>query len=534
MFTPRRLEAGPPARKPPPGARRAARWALALLAVGALGLEGCQSLRNGGGLFSGMGCNGCGGGLFGRRNASAEFYEPPIITEPAEVVPGEIVTEPADSGAVIVNPAPGASSAPSTSPPADLELDPLPEPGGSGRSNGSKGSNGRVSSGSDNPKVGLNNRATDLADSANSLARNDSASGPGRGEPAPLSVRVLDDLPQPEDSPQPTIARAGGPESDDAEPLPPEAVPALGVAPMRIPGPSDAEPSPTASPPPAQASPIVSTPSIPDDVQAWAAPGIRSFSGVGPQLAAGSFPEKPGWEYLAQKGYRTLLDLRDASQIRPEDLAEVNHWGLRYVMLPTPIDQLNPDSFRRFQEEIDQAGARPLYFCDADGSRAAALWYAYRIQHDKVNPTIARRDAEIVGPLSPESRAKAESLALVPPPPTSETPAAPAPAPAPATSPAPTESNTPPSPVTDTANPADVPATASASDAEPVASTPSPDIPTDPTAWRPYAALFLSILVVPLAYWSSSSLSLGRSARARASLAAPSRKLRSLPAESDA
>jgi protein tyrosine phosphatase (PTP) superfamily phosphohydrolase (DUF442 family) len=274
-------------------------------------------------------------------------------------------------------------------------------------------------------------------------------------------------------------------------------------------------------------------PAPPADAQPWAAPGIRTFSGVGPQLAAGSFPEQPGWEYLAQKGYKTVLDLRDISQVRPDDLAEIHHRGLRHVMLPLPIDQIDPATFKRFQEEIELAGARPLYFCDADGSRAAALWYAHRIVTDKVDHSLARRDAEIVGPLTPEARAKAEALTALPSIPLPAITPSPSPEPAAAASNPPADSpeaaasasNPAPDPA---APPAEVPTASADLTSNPLASTDDPPV-RDPRAWRPYAALFLSILVIPLAYWSSGTLSVSRREKAPASLEARERKLRSLP-----
>ncbi len=63
------------------------------------------------------------------------------------------------------------------------------------------------------------------------------------------------------------------------------------------------------------------------------APGIARFKVVEPQLAGGSLPSPTGWSFLAEKGYKTALDLRERSEVHPGDDAAALHVGLRYVAL---------------------------------------------------------------------------------------------------------------------------------------------------------------------------------------------------------
>jgi hypothetical protein len=79
--------------------------------------------------------------------------------------------------------------------------------------------------------------------------------------------------------------------------------------------------------------------------------------------------------------------------VRPQEVAAIDHRGLRHVALPIAPETIDAARVARFRDEIAQAGARPLYFCDTDGARAGVLWYVHRVGFDKVDPATARREA---------------------------------------------------------------------------------------------------------------------------------------------
>lgn len=506
MRTPRPHGAGPSARKPPPRsfARSHVRWVGLALAACALLLEGCQS---GGGLnpFA-KHCNGCGtggplsklGGLFGRNRAAGGLSEPPIYADGIveEGVAGEIITAPSipSGGTIIQTP---RSSTPSG---GALEIDPLPEP------------SGRLPL--DGKQVG---QAGSTRPAGYQLTLGDPASRPDREPATPLSVRIADALPRPAEEVSTTSGQA------IVTSLPASPV-AASEANRESPVPSSNE-VPSETPPASMPVEVSTTPAIPVEVPSDAAPGLRSFSPVEPQLAGGSFPASPGFEYLAQKGYRTLLDLRDPTQIRPDDIAQSHHWGLRHVLLPASPDSFDAALVARFEQELAPE-ARPVYFCDEDGSRSAALWLAHRVQVDKVDLDLARRDALPLGPLGPPLLERVEALVRPAPP---EPDAQATPASEPPLTQVPAGSAEPVSAVS-------TPATADSTAPSTLAAIEPADaaILSDPTGWRPYAAMFLSVLGVPVAYWGCASLSVSRRSGARASLAAPERRIRSIPAESDA
>ena len=99
-------------------------------------------------------------------------------------------------------------------------------------------------------------------------------------------------------------------------------------------------------------------------------PGLNRFVAVDLKLAGGSAPSSEGLKWLVDKGYRTVLDLRESSEVSPAFIAEVTGLGLRYIALPISIKNIDRAHVERFNFEIAVGEARPLFFFDSDGTRA--------------------------------------------------------------------------------------------------------------------------------------------------------------------
>jgi protein tyrosine phosphatase (PTP) superfamily phosphohydrolase (DUF442 family) len=255
-----------------------------------------------------------------------------------------------------------------------------------------------------------------------------------------------------------------------------------------------------------------------------------------PKLSGGSLPTTVGLDWLVEKGYKTILDLRETSQVQSSFIEEVANRGMRYVALPIGLKKLDAEHVARFNLEISLADARPLYFCDTDGVRSGALWYIRRLTVDGVDAQIADQEAVELGLSDPDFRAAATAYldrlkpaqgsrdSSTPPPPADSlkpadsvkpAPAAEKPAPAAETTPAPATTARPAETITELAQqlPLDSP-----KDLE----------PRDTTVWRSCAAMVVTGLGVPLAYWSRASFPSLRMLK-RASLPAPARKSKALP-----
>src|SRR5262249_22844933 len=107
------------------------------------------------------------------------------------------------------------------------------------------------------------------------------------------------------------------------------------------------------------------------------------FAAVDPKLAGGSLPSTDGLDWLSEKGYKTLVDLREPGDVQSSFLAEVSRRGLRYISLPIGLTNIDRDHVNRFKFEISLEDARPLYFFDTDGNRAGMLWYIHRMTDGK-------------------------------------------------------------------------------------------------------------------------------------------------------
>jgi len=322
-------------------------------------------------------------------------------------------------------------------------------------------------------------------------------------------------------------------------------------APSALPGPVEATANVTAE---------ATTPPLPTEVSV--APGLKRFAVVEPKLAGGSLPSTDGLDWLSEKGYRTLVDLREPGDVQSTFLAEVSRRGLRYISLPVSLTTVDRDHLARFGFEVSLADARPLYFFDADGKRAGMLWYLHRMtdKNESYDPEDASHQAEELGfgegPFKKAAQAYLEGLKKTAPP--AQTPA-PAPANAPEQDPTAPSTTRPAAKAAAAPAPGPVPGASSvlpdqatipekpealvlpdaatlnlarATDANISTAPARPDGSSagDPNAWRPYLALVLAALGLPVAYCGRSIIQFR--GLIRASLPKPRRPLRSLPAAS--
>jgi protein tyrosine phosphatase (PTP) superfamily phosphohydrolase (DUF442 family) len=231
-------------------------------------------------------------------------------------------------------------------------------------------------------------------------------------------------------------------------------------------------------------------------------------------------PTEAGWAFLLEKGYKTVIDLRETSEVQSGDVALAARSGFRYIPLPVTLQTLNATTLAKFQEEITLAGSRPLLFFDDNGARPAVMWYLKQVSIDKIDPADAAREAEEIGPkdtrywLAAASLLEGAKLPGVVPPAASpdSTISIPATAPGP-DAPLPTS-----------------PSTSSAESDYPVAKSENAPV-ADPSAWKPYAALMVAGLGLPVAYVSRNALNFRPFARA--SLPAPARAPKAIPSSSD-
>ena len=272
------------------------------------------------------------------------------------------------------------------------------------------------------------------------------------------------------------------------------------------------------------------------------------------KLAGGSLPSPAGLDWLVEKGYRTLLDLRESSEVSPSFIADVDRDAdcvtSRYRSAPGSIDR---EHVERFGFEVAAGEARPLYFFDSDGTRSGALWYVRRIATDRIDQQVARREAEELG-LSDQKywSAVTKYVSTLPKERTTSTSddthanagspavalASPTEAPRPNTAMA-----TPSEPEMNAARALPIPAPVEQASPflhpvlEPIEPTqgsrPAVDtaLPGNPFAWRSFTVMIVTCVGLPLAYWSRNLAPAnradysGQSAGTRATIVIASRRV---------
>ena len=541
-----------PALRRPPGRQPVV---MLVLALAALSQAGCQS-----GPFGG--CGACGGKV---RNLSERVFRPirNVVRGSGKCCGGDLGVEAApgvqygynSSPSVVAQPSTSVpSGGPTTSGPSTVspgssdngppELLPIPSgdrtpsatpgpaPSGAGSGSGSGSGNDPASPPATTPSQGARSSPGKVNYEAYHPFYRDS---PSRvGPPAAASrPKALDATPEPTTRSAQGASASSSSNGRAEEPNVLDNLPLLNL-PLEVPQPEQSPPQvPSASregrAPAAES--LADLAAKPAAVGAPVAPGIRRFAGLEPKLAGGSLPDSEGLDWLAEKGYRTILDLREEADISPTFISEVTRRGMRYLPLPISARTVDAGHVSRFHFEISLSDARPLYFCDTDGTRAGVMWYVRRITVDKVGELVARRDAEELGLTDTKSpfwlSANAYLASLKPPAAPAQSPApapvdtneqgesGPSPAPAPLVKPGATRPKL--------SRPGG-PSTSGRAD-DSTAPKSARRTPADPISWKTAAAAAAAGLGIPLAY-------IGRSIPinlARASLPAPRRSARSLP-----
>ena len=96
------------------------------------------------------------------------------------------------------------------------------------------------------------------------------------------------------------------------------------------------------------------------------------FQNVTESLAIGNLISTPELSEIAQKGYRTIIDLctpADENQMNPE---EVRKLGFEYISVPVDRQNLTPETLPEFMQAVDGAN-QPIYTRCMSGLRAGVM-----------------------------------------------------------------------------------------------------------------------------------------------------------------
>jgi protein tyrosine phosphatase (PTP) superfamily phosphohydrolase (DUF442 family) len=160
---------------------------------------------------------------------------------------------------------------------------------------------------------------------------------------------------------------------------------------------SNVSPIPTRHEDPLAIGDAAEMPSQASDLPDNSAVGIQRFKILDTHLAGGSFPDQDGIAWLHEKGYRTIIDLRDSREVDQAEIDAIARHGLRHVRIPIQPKAIDPELVSQFETSLQEEASRPIFFCDADGNRSGLLWYLHRTIVDQLAADIASREAEQIG-----------------------------------------------------------------------------------------------------------------------------------------
>lgn len=140
-----------------------------------------------------------------------------------------------------------------------------------------------------------------------------------------------------------------------------------------------------------------------------APPSINNFRVVDDKVWRGAAPGDTGYEELAAKGVKTVVDLRAEEYVRVDE-AKLNSLGIRLVRIPIRDGQTpTPDEVSRFLGAVQNSGGPTFVHCGAGVGRTGTMVAAYRVATGG-SPFTALKNNLSVGPPSLEQIAFAARL----------------------------------------------------------------------------------------------------------------------------
>lgn len=125
--------------------------------------------------------------------------------------------------------------------------------------------------------------------------------------------------------------------------------------------------------------------------------GILFFADVKDKVSSGLKPDPEGLDWLRDNKYKTVLHLRKPGSENSADKEQVEKRGLTYLTMEVSAVTLTKQKFDEFARIVADAGNKPLFIYDKDGSLMSALCYLQFRLVDKVSADLAKTRAERLG-----------------------------------------------------------------------------------------------------------------------------------------
>lgn len=130
---------------------------------------------------------------------------------------------------------------------------------------------------------------------------------------------------------------------------------------------------------------------------------VKNYNRATSQIATSGVIGENGAGTLAEKGFKTIIDLRTQREGTDDEKLAVETAAMRYINIPVTGEGINEGQLATFTQAIENAEMPVLVHC-ASGNRAGAMWTAYRISKG-VSPGIAIEEGRAAG-MQPEMEQK--------------------------------------------------------------------------------------------------------------------------------
>jgi uncharacterized protein (TIGR01244 family) len=118
---------------------------------------------------------------------------------------------------------------------------------------------------------------------------------------------------------------------------------------------------------------------------------------IAPGVLLAGQPAPQDWARLAAAGFRTILNLRSDPARASSQALLAEAAGLRYLHLPLPAYELEPEHLETFHQRLSEARAGGVVSHCRSASRVALLWLLHRIAYDGFSRDEAEAELRAAG-----------------------------------------------------------------------------------------------------------------------------------------
>ena len=106
---------------------------------------------------------------------------------------------------------------------------------------------------------------------------------------------------------------------------------------------------------------------------------VQNYSRATEQIAISGLIGDGGAQALAAHGFKTIIDLRTATEGTADEKALIDLNGMNYINIPMTVAGISEEQLAAFTKAMETAQAPILIHCGS-GNRAGAMWASYQIR----------------------------------------------------------------------------------------------------------------------------------------------------------